>query len=141
MEAPLLRASSAMRQVTRKRGYQLKTKARRILRTDLNRFDLVVAMDHDVLFELAGIHSKPMATVKLLGEFLPAPMSAGSSVGSATAILAGISTGISTGMPIDVPDPMNAPPETCHHVFDLLEMACAAIIEQVSDLPAITKQT
>lgn len=102
-----IKPSKQMRWTAHKRGYRLKQRPRRVLRTDLIRFDLVIAMDRRVLSALRTIHSKPKSTIKLLGDFL------------------------SSNNPVDVPDPMNRSSTTCNLVFDMLESACPNIVETI----------
>ena len=94
----------AMRWAAFRRGYQLKQRARRIRRPELDEFDLVIALDRKVLHSLSTFHHSPTAKIKLLSDFLP------------------------PGMPRDVPDPMFRTTRTCNKVFDMLELACPQIV-------------
>lgn len=102
-----LRPSGWMRWTAFRRGYRLKGRPRRIMRMDLDRFDLVIAMDHRVLFSLRSVHSNPQSRIRLLGDFLP------------------------SNEPLDVPDPMNRGADRCNLVFDMLEAACSNIIHEM----------
>lgn len=97
--------SFSMRWTAFRRGYRLKKRARKVRRPDLNRFDLVIAMDQQNLDILRSMHSNPSADIRLLSDFLP------------------------VDAPANVPDPMNRSRQTCHLVFDLLEQACPSIVE------------
>jgi len=48
-------ADVRMREVAKKRGYQLNSRARKVSSTDLEIFDLVVPMDSDNLFDLESL--------------------------------------------------------------------------------------
>ena len=101
------RPSSAMRWIAFWRGYRLDWKPRNVRRTDLQKFDLVIAMEKINLSALRLTHSNPTAIVKLLSDFLPQEW------------------------PRDVPDPMNRSRAICHTVFDMLETACPGIVAEV----------
>ena len=103
--------SFAMRWAAFWRGYRLKKKARRVRRPDLDRFDLVIAMDQENFNALYTINSQPKSTIRLLSDFL------------------------SDDSPREVPDPMNRSRRTCDYVFDLLESACPKIVETLTELP------
>lgn len=97
------RPSLKMRWATLRRGYLVRHEPRTVCRTDLMRFDLVVAMDYQNLNALYSINRKPTSEIRLLSEFLP------------------------SGMPSDVPDPMNRSLHVCDRVLDMIEKACPSI--------------
>lgn len=99
------RPSFSMRWVTFWRGYRLKQRSRRVMRTDLNKFDLIIAMDQSNFDALHILHSSPKSKISLLSDFLP------------------------PNSPREVPDPMNRSNRTCNRVYDMLEMACPNIVE------------
>ena len=105
------RADARMRRAATGRGYDLTSRARQVTAEDLDRFDLVVAMDRqnhaDVACLVAG---EPPEHLKLLSEFLPG------------------------GSPVDVPDPYQGGPEGFERVLDLLEAAAPAILDHLLDL-------
>lgn len=105
-DARMTRAAAA-------RGYDLSTQtARQFVREDLERFDLVVAMDRD---NLGGIIAKDpdgkhRAKVALLMDFHPDPRGHR-----------------------DVPDPYYGGPNGFDHVLDLIEAACPAIFARLEN--------
>lgn len=103
----LPRPSWAMRWTAFRRGYALKSRARRINRVELSKVDLVIAMDQKVLNGLHALHKNPKSEIKLLSEFLP------------------------SGWPQDVPDPIRRGKQICNRVFDMLELACPRIVENL----------
>lgn len=106
--------SFAMRWVTLRRGYWLRRQPRTVYRRDLEDFQVVVAMDRQVLSALASMHRRPRARVLLLSDFLP------------------------EGHPVDVPDPMNRSARTCHRVLDMLEQACPKLWDDLTRPPVDT---
>lgn len=105
VEDVFTKPSISMRWTAFRRGYRLVAHGRSVMRSDLDRFDLVIAMDSTVLAALRSIHSHPKSPTKLLTEFL------------------------TSECPIDVPDPMYRSLETCNTVFDMLESACPEIVK------------
>lgn len=63
-------ADARMREVASNRGYQLLSRARKVTEQDLNRFDLVVAMDTDNLVEMESMVDGSKQHIRLLGTFL-----------------------------------------------------------------------
>lgn len=110
------KASLPMRWVTFRRGYRLNQKARSLSKADLSRFDLVIAMDQQILYSLPSFHSEPTSTIRLLSDYLP------------------------DDWPQDVPDPMNRSQKICHFIFDMFENACPNILAELfgesEDAPA-----
>lgn len=89
------------------RGIQLGGSARGIRAEDLERFDLVIAMDRENLRDIRRLSREEVPHVRLLGEFLPA------------------------GSPEDVPDPYYGGEAGFHVVLDLIERAAPAILDEL----------
>lgn len=102
---PRTRAAAAAR------GIEIAHRARQFVAADLERFDLVIAMDRENLAairRLGGGRNPPV--VCLLRAFEPdAPE------------------------PADVPDPYAGGPDGFHHVLDLCERACRGLLEYVRE--------
>ncbi|MEO1084913.1 MAG: low molecular weight protein-tyrosine-phosphatase [Acidobacteriota bacterium] len=99
-----------MRRAAERRGYRLEGSARRVVPSDFQRFDLIVAMDTDNLNDLqAAAPNRPRAEVRLLTSFLP------------------------IGAPDDVPDPYYGGDAGFETVLDMVEQACPAILEHLLD--------
>ena len=103
-EAP----DSRMRKAASRRGYQLEGRSRVVEESDLEAFDLVVAMDRENYRDLVNrswrngeIHR---ARICLLSDFLDAEW------------------------PQDVPDPYYGGPRGFERVLDMIEAACPAIL-------------
>lgn len=94
----------------RRRGVDIDDPARQFVRSDLERFDLVLAMDHD---NLAGLErlaggGSPRARLALLRSFDPkAPPGA------------------------EVPDPYYGGEDGFARVFDLVEAACRGLLDHL----------
>lgn len=95
----------AMRWSAFRRGYRLKPRPRCVRRPELDKFDLVIAMDRRVFNNLKSVHDSPSAKISLLSDFLP------------------------QGMPRDVPDPMFRTTRTCNKVLDMLEIASPHVVD------------
>jgi protein-tyrosine phosphatase len=93
------------------RGMALDGRARQVTPADFHRFDLLVAMDRANRRELLRLCNGPdeRAKVRLLREFDPA----------------------GGGEELDVPDPYYGADGGFEEVFDLVEAACAGLIEQI----------
>ena len=102
------RADSRMREHASRRGYDLQSRARQLTRTDLEQFDLVIAMDGENLRDINRLHPQPIATVKMLSDFLKGDW------------------------PVDVPDPYYGGEQGFEEVLDMIEAACPKIIEFLS---------
>lgn len=63
-------ADARMREVATKRAYQLKSIARKVIAQDIDKFDLVVAMDTDNLNDLEAMATGSRQHIRLLGSFL-----------------------------------------------------------------------
>lgn len=99
-----------MAEAARRRGYLLAGRARAVTAADLERHDLVVAMDRGNLRDLeaiAGSRARQSRQLRLLGEFLP------------------------PGWPLDVPDPYYRGDLGFEQVLDMLEEACPAILDEL----------
>ncbi len=103
------RADPRMREVASGRGYELSSRARRVHRTDLETFDLVVAMDQENLNYVRSLHSQPSASIHLMSEFLD------------------------ERWPVEVPDPYYGGREGFELVLDMIESACQPIMHWVRD--------
>jgi protein-tyrosine phosphatase len=105
------RADPRMREAAAARGYELTSLARRVAAEDLDRSDLVIAMDRSNLEDLLEIAegAGPGARVKLrlLSDFLL------------------------DGAPVDVPDPYWGGPRGFDRVIDLIEEAVPAILAEL----------
>ena len=102
-------ADPRTRAAAKRRGLELTHRARQFTRADLDRFDLVVAMDTENLRQLqlmAGKRTSP--ELRLLCSFDPAA-EAGACV----------------------PDPYAGGPDGFEHVLDLCERACTGLLEHV----------
>jgi protein-tyrosine phosphatase len=99
-------------ETARRRGTDLTGAARQVTTDDFARFDLLVAMDGSNLHELRqrAPDDAARAKVHLLREFDPA------------------STGT---LDLDVPDPYYGGPRGFDTVLDLVEAACAGLLDEV----------
>jgi len=109
---PDARASAA----ARARGYTLKGSARQVRAGDFRDFDLLLAMDRQNQLELLALapDEERRAKVRLLREFDPASTAAAAGAG-----------------PLEVPDPYYGAAGGFEEVLDLLEAACAGLLEQI----------
>lgn len=102
-------ADSRSRAAARARGLDITHRARQLVAADLERFDLLVAMDHDnlrLIHRLRGDRRHP--AVRLLRSFDP-----GAAANAA------------------VPDPYAGGPDGFDHVLDLCEAACRGLLDHV----------
>jgi protein-tyrosine phosphatase len=97
-------ADERMRSSANRRGYELHSRSRKIKYSDLEMFDLVIAMDRENLAEIKALHPAPQSTIKLLSEFLD------------------------DHWPTDVPDPYYGGLEGFEYVLDMIEAACPKIL-------------
>lgn len=102
---------SRTRAVAQRRGLQLTSRARQVVPTDLDQFDLIVAMDSDNLRGLARLRAQApaRAEVRRLLEFDPEADT------------------------LDVPDPYYGGTDGFEQVHDLIERACAGLLQHVRD--------
>ena len=99
-------ADPRMRRAAERRGYDLDGVARQVEPGDLERFDLVVAMDRENLRDLRRLAGGGgCGHVRLLSDYLPA------------------------GAPVDVPDPYYE--GGFDRVIDLIEEACPGILDRL----------
>ena len=99
-------ADSRMRKHAAKRGFDLQSRSRKIVPEDLERFDLVIAMDRQNLADILSI--EPTAgNVQLLSDFLD------------------------DAWPEDVPDPYYGGAAGFETVLDMIEAACPNILEEL----------
>ncbi len=96
-----------MREAAARRGYELEGSSRLIRPEDVDRFDLIVAMDRSNLADLDEILGDRPDNVRLLSEFLPA------------------------GSPVEVPDPYFGAGRGFDVVLDMLEEACPRLLDQL----------
>lgn len=94
-----------MAEAARRRGYTVAGSARAITPDDLERFDLIIAMDRGNLRDLEAVAGRRPHQIRLIGDFLPA------------------------GWPTEVPDPYYRSGRGFEQVLDMLEEACPAILE------------
>ncbi len=101
-----------MSQAAHKRGYRLQGRARVLNGSDLERFDLVIAMDEsnhqDIVARSLQQGGNPKARICLLSEFLD------------------------SSRPRDVPDPYYGGSRGFETVLDMIEAACPAILRDLS---------
>jgi protein-tyrosine phosphatase len=107
------RADPRSRTAAAHRGIEISHRARQFTAADLDRFDLVLAMDRDNLAtirRMLGGRDTPRPRIELLRAFdASAPDDA------------------------EVPDPYAGGPEGFDHVLDLCERACRGLIDHVRD--------
>lgn len=96
-------ADPRMRDAAGKRGYLLESRARQICAEDLERFDLIIAMDHENVENISQLHAAPSAAIRLLGDFLD------------------------DDWPDEVPDPYYGGKQGFETVLDMIETACPEI--------------
>ena len=100
-------ADARMRQAAKRRGYALESRARQLIPDDINRFDLIVAMDRENFSNIQQLTRGPAPHVKMLSDFLD------------------------DRWPRDVPDPYYGGEDGFERVLDMLEAACPQIIEEL----------
>lgn len=110
----------------RSRGIELDGRARQIRRDDFDEFDLIVAMDGENLRELRRLAPGRVQRekVRLLREFDPA-----SGVGDAGQPSRSLAQRVAGDL--DVPDPYYAGAGAFEEVLDLVQAACAGLLEQI----------
>ena len=101
-------ADPRMRAAASRRGYTLTSLSRQVMSEDLDRFDLIVAMDRDNLWYLEELAGGPQAHIRLLGSFLPERQD-------------------EPGQAPEVPDPYYGGSQGFEDVLDMLESACPGI--------------
>jgi protein-tyrosine phosphatase len=103
-------ADARMRAAAHQRGYDLTSRARRVVEADLDAFDLIIAMDRENLYDLQTLQSAPKGRIRLFAEYLP------------------------KSAPRDVPDPYYGGARGFEDVLDLLETGCPAVLEELGEL-------
>ena len=105
-EPPDLRSAA----VARERGVELSGRSRRLLPRDFERFDFVITMDEEIQesVERAQGANESRAMVQLLRTYDP-----------------------EADDDLDVPDPYYGGPRGFEHVHDLVERACAALLDTI----------
>lgn len=95
-----------------RRGIAMRSVARQVTREDFERFDLLLAMDSDNhrTLRARAPHPEAAAKVRMLREFDPEAAGAVS---------------------LDVPDPYYGGLDGFEHVLDLVESACAGLLERL----------
>lgn len=107
-------ADGRMRRAAERRGYRLTTRARQVTPQDLERFDLVVAMDRANYDDLVALRADCADRVRMLGSFLSEAPEPGGPLGP------------------DVPDPYYGGDGGFEAVLDMIERAAPAILEHLS---------
>lgn len=104
------------RAVAQRRGMPIVGVARQFVRSDFERFELVLALDEDNARDLRRLapNDEARAKVHLLREFDPA-----------------------SGSDTEVPDPYYGGPEGFEHVFDICLAACRGLLEHVQKTYAL----
>jgi protein-tyrosine phosphatase len=99
-------------EAARRRGTVLEGRARQVTAADFEDFDLLLAMDASNLHELRqrAPDGAAAAKVRMLREFDPASADA---------------------LDLDVPDPYYGGPRGFDSVLDLVEAACAGLLEEI----------
>ena len=100
-------ADPRMRAAASRRGIQLNSRARKLVREDLGRFDLILAMDRENYANICELEPDPKATVKLLSDYLD------------------------DQWPTDVPDPYYGGDEGFEYVLDMIQEACPRILDEL----------
>lgn len=103
------KADSRMREHASRRGYDLQSRARKLAPSDMEEFDLVIAMDRENHRDIQRVNSKPKAELKMLSDFL------------------------GDDWPSDVPDPYYGGEDGFEYVLDMIEQACPNIIEYLNN--------
>jgi protein-tyrosine phosphatase len=98
---------SRMRGAAAARGVRLAGSARRVRSDDLERFDLIVAMDRINRRDLLALAGARDEAVRLLSDFLP------------------------DGWPADVPDPYYGGEDGFERVLDMIAEACEPLLEHL----------
>lgn len=103
-------ADARTRSVARARGIELTSRARQVAADDLDAFDVIVAMDEDNLRGLAKLRAEaPRAEIRRLREFEEDPDE------------------------LDVPDPYYGGDQGFENVHDIVERACARLLEHLRE--------
>jgi protein-tyrosine phosphatase len=101
-------ADARMMETARRRGFDLQSRSRKIIYSDLETFDVVIAMDRENLADIKHIHPAPAADIKLLSDYLD------------------------DSWPSDVPDPYYGGAAGFEYVLDMIEAACPRIVSELA---------
>jgi protein-tyrosine phosphatase len=107
-------ADARMREVAKKRAYQLNSIARKVTVQDIDTFDLIVAMDTDNLNDLQVMATGSIEHIRLLGSFLEGYES-------------------NDDAP-SVPDPYYGDTAGFEQVLDIIEAACLNMLSHCLEL-------
>lgn len=107
-------ADARMRTAANKRGYQLLSRARKIIENDLETFDLIVPMDTDNLFDIESMSNGSKSYIRLLGSFIDGYNG-------------------NDDAP-SVPDPYYGGSAGFEQVLDMIESACPKMLSHCLDL-------
>lgn len=99
------RADARMREHALRRGYDLQSRARKLVAADMEKFDLVIAMDRENYQNIERLNDQPTAELKMLSDFL------------------------GDDWPSDVPDPYYGGADGFEYVLDMIEAAAPNILE------------
>ncbi len=106
-------ADARMREAAAKRSYQLNSFARKVTVEDIDRFDLLVAMDTDNLSDLEAMAGDTKPHIRLLGSFLDA---------------------YENNNAPSVPDPYYGGAAGFEQVIDMIEDACPNMLSHCLEL-------
>ena len=99
------RADSRMREHAARRGYDLQSRARKLTSSDMETFDLVIAMDRENYHDIQRVNDQPASELRMLSDFL------------------------GDDWPYDVPDPYYGGADGFEYVLDMIEAATPRILQ------------
>ncbi len=102
-------ADARMQAAARRRGYRLDSIARQVVPADIDRFDLILAMDADNLRGLEQLAGGQRPHLLKFGHFVPGARA--------------------PALTPDVPDPYYGGPEGFNSVIDLIESGCPRLVD------------
>lgn len=104
-------ANSKSRDVARKHGVKLRSRARRFTADDLEEFDLILAMDHENLHNIRQLDTRNQFgnKIKLMRNFDPDPGEG------------------------EVPDPYHGGMDGFQHVFDVVKRSCENLLDELEE--------
>jgi len=102
-------ANSKSREVARKHGVELQSRARRFTSADLDEFDMILAMDHENLDNIRQLDSRNQygGKIELMRNFDPHPGDGA------------------------VPDPYYGGMDGFQHVFDVVKRSCENLLDEL----------
>ncbi len=105
-------ADSRMQAAARKRGYNLKSKARKVSKEDFDRFDMIVAMDQENYLDLKQLarNKDDLEKLFLFCDFIPGKEGQ------------------------SVPDPYYGETDGFELVLDLIESGCPGLYKKLSEI-------